>query len=169
MWVCTPVCVSVCALTGHHHQPLWHAIVCYCIHLGFRIRCAHVACAGPTCEDEMFLPDCLLSFSFYLSSSSPHYITSTPLSSPPVPFVTAIVTWGCLRPTMHCNPSARLVGDGTAVTSTERREEERRKEERRGEVKMDRWATVLLKVQEKSQLRNSPLNLYCQVFNSVIF
>lgn len=44
MWVCTRMCVSVCALTGHHHQLLWRAILCYCIHLGFRIRCARCMC-----------------------------------------------------------------------------------------------------------------------------
>lgn len=73
----------------------------------------------------------LPSLSLYLSSSSARYIFSTPLPSPLVPFVTAIVTCGCLCPTMHCNPPAPLAGGGTAVTSTERGEV-RWGEERRG-------------------------------------
>lgn len=49
-----------------------------------------------------------------------------------VTFVTAIVTLGCLSPTMHCNLSVPLARGGTAVTSTER-EEERRKDQMWGE------------------------------------
>lgn len=65
-----------------------------------------------------------LSLSFYLSSFFPRYIVSPPSPSPSVTFVTAIVTWGCLSPTMHCNPSVSQARGGTAVTSTEREEGE---------------------------------------------
>lgn len=164
MWVCTRMCVSVCALTGHHHQLLWRAILCYCIHLGFRIRCACCMCRAylwgwnvSTGLSPLFF---LLSVLFLPSLY--HFHTSLLPSSP----------------FRHCYRNLRVSTSHDALQSvgspggwwncSDIYWEERRGEEKRGEVKMDRWATVLLKIQEKSQLSNSPLNLYCQVFNSVI-
>ena len=100
--------------------------------------CSAARQSDTTCKDRLKVSPPFLPPPFPFICPLPPLVISFPHLSPPLRslFVTAIVTCGCLSPTMHCNPLAPLAGGGTAVTSTERGEV-RRGEERRGWRRME--------------------------------
>lgn len=113
------VCIFVCMCVFLYGSLFLMILACTCV-LVYICACERVwyFCSRQTPE---------------LPVSSPPYPFVCPLPplviyfphlfpSHTVPFVTTVVTCGCLCPTMHCNPPAPLDGGGTAVTSTEKGE-----------------------------------------------
>ena len=108
---------------------------CICVYmcstcLGHQM-CSAARRSDSTCKDRLKVSPPSPPPPFPFICPLPPLVISFPHLSPPLRslFVTAIVTCGCLSPTMHCNPVAPMAGGGTAVTSTERGEVRRRASE----------------------------------------